>query len=297
MDLGGQIPKIDDGPWPQFPADLISIAVVVATQCRGPVLLHEKMFESRMFFVDKLTSMGARLVVCDPHRVVVAGPATLQGGEVESPDIRAGMAILIAALCARGRSEIHNIGQIERGYERIDERLHGAVVRVADRVAAAAEGEPAEEGDALVTGTEGLLLAVTVADCVPVFAVDEESGALGLAHAGWRGAAAGVLEAMLEMLVGELDARAGLRLHLGPAICGDCYEVGPEVPRALGLEGDPTRVDLRAVLAGRAASFGVPPDRITRSRRCTRCDRDRLYSHRGGDGAARSCGFLARVPR
>ncbi len=123
MDIGQQIPKIDDGPWPQFPADLVSIALVVATQCRGTVLVHEKMFESRMFFADKLTAMGARIVICDPHRAVVVGPATLRGSTVESPDIRAGMAILIAALGAEGRSEIHNIGQIERGYERIDERL------------------------------------------------------------------------------------------------------------------------------------------------------------------------------
>ena len=123
MDIGQQIPKIDDGPWPQFPADLVSIALVVATQCRGTILIHEKMFESRMFFADKLTAMGARIIICDPHRAVVVGPATLRGSTVESPDIRAGMAILIAALGAEGRSEIHNIGQIERGYERIDQRL------------------------------------------------------------------------------------------------------------------------------------------------------------------------------
>lgn len=123
MDVGQQIPKIDDGPWPRFPADLISIALVVATQCRGTILIHEKMFESRMFFADKLTAMGARIVICDPHRAVVVGPAKLRGSVVESPDIRAGMAILIAALGAEGRSEIHNIVQIERGYERIDERL------------------------------------------------------------------------------------------------------------------------------------------------------------------------------
>ncbi len=123
MDVGRQIPKIDDGPWPLFPADLISIALVVATQCRGTILIHEKMFESRMFFADKLSAMGARIVLCDPHRAVVVGPAKLHGSVVESPDIRAGMAILIAALGAEGRSEIHNIKQIERGYERIDERL------------------------------------------------------------------------------------------------------------------------------------------------------------------------------
>lgn len=123
MDIGQQIPKIDDGPWPQFPADLMSIVLVVATQCRGTILLHEKMFESRIFFADKLTAMGARLVICDPHRALVVGPSRLRGSVVESPDIRAGMAILIAALGAEGRSHIHNIGQIERGYERIDARL------------------------------------------------------------------------------------------------------------------------------------------------------------------------------
>ena len=122
-DFGDQIPSIGDGPWPAFPADLTSIALVVATQCRGTVLIHEKMFESRMYFADKVISMGANIVVCDPHRAVVVGPSRLRGGTVESPDIRAGMALLIAALAARGESRIHNIGQIERGYERIDERL------------------------------------------------------------------------------------------------------------------------------------------------------------------------------
>lgn len=125
MDLGGHIPKIDDGPWPAFPADLTSIALVTATQCRGTILIHEKMFESRMFFADKVIGMGARIVLCDPHRAVVVGPARLHGGVVESPDIRAGMALLIAALGASGESIIYNVGQIERGYERIDERLRG----------------------------------------------------------------------------------------------------------------------------------------------------------------------------
>jgi len=122
-DLGGHIPKLEDGPWPAFPADAMSIAVVVATQCEGTVLIFEKMFESRLFFVDKLIGMGARIVLCDPHRAVISGPARLRGGVVESPDIRAGMAMLLAALAAEGESTIHNIGQIERGYERIDERL------------------------------------------------------------------------------------------------------------------------------------------------------------------------------
>ncbi len=122
-DLGDQIPKIEDGPWPAFPADLTSIAVAVATQAWGTVLVFEKMFENRLFFVDKLVSMGARIIVCDPHRVVVTGPSRLYGQRLTSPDIRAGMAMLIAALCARGRSVIGNVGEIDRGYERIDERL------------------------------------------------------------------------------------------------------------------------------------------------------------------------------
>jgi UDP-N-acetylglucosamine 1-carboxyvinyltransferase len=119
----GAVSKIDDGPWPAFPADLTSIALVAATQCRGTILIHEKMFESRMYFTDKLVGMGARIILCDPHRAVVVGPAPLRGAAMESPDIRAGMALLIAALGAEGESRIQNIRQIERGYERIDERL------------------------------------------------------------------------------------------------------------------------------------------------------------------------------
>jgi UDP-N-acetylglucosamine 1-carboxyvinyltransferase len=122
-DLGGQIPKIEDGIWPAFPADLTSIAVVTATQAKGTILIFEKMFESRLFFVDKLVGMGARIVLCDPHRVVVTGPAQLYGERLTSPDIRAGMAMVIAALCAEGTSQIGNIAEIDRGYERIDERL------------------------------------------------------------------------------------------------------------------------------------------------------------------------------
>jgi len=122
-DLGDQIPKIEDGPWPAFPADLTSIALAVATQARGTILIFEKMFENRLFFVDKLVRMGARIILCDPHRAVVSGPARLHGERLESPDIRAGMAMLIAALCAEGTSVIGNISQIDRGYERIDERL------------------------------------------------------------------------------------------------------------------------------------------------------------------------------
>lgn len=122
-DLGGHVPKLEDQPWPAFPADLMSIAIVTATQCDGVILMHEKMFESRMFFVDKLVSMGARIVLCDPHRALVIGPSPLHPGNVDSPDIRAGMAMLLAALAAPGRSTIHNVQQIERGYERIDERL------------------------------------------------------------------------------------------------------------------------------------------------------------------------------
>jgi UDP-N-acetylglucosamine 1-carboxyvinyltransferase len=122
-DLGGAIPKIEDGPWPSFPADLTSIAVTVATQARGTILIFEKMFESRLFFVDKLVSMGARAILCDPHRVVVTGPAKLYGQRMSSPDIRAGMAMVMAALCAEGTSTIGDAYQIDKGYERIDERL------------------------------------------------------------------------------------------------------------------------------------------------------------------------------
>jgi UDP-N-acetylglucosamine 1-carboxyvinyltransferase len=129
-DLGGQIPKIEDGIWPAFPSDLTSIAIVVATQARGTILFFEKMFENRLFFVDKLVGMGARIIICDPHRVVVSGPAKLYGERLESPDIRAGMAMLIASLCAEGTSTIGNIAQIDRGYERIDERLRALGARI-----------------------------------------------------------------------------------------------------------------------------------------------------------------------
>jgi UDP-N-acetylglucosamine 1-carboxyvinyltransferase len=129
-DLGGQIPKIEDGPWPAFPADLTSIALAVATQTSGTILIFEKMFENRLFFVDKLVSMGARIILCDPHRAVVTGPARLFGQRMASPDIRAGMAMLIASLCAEGTSTIGNIGEIDRGYERIDERLRSLGARI-----------------------------------------------------------------------------------------------------------------------------------------------------------------------
>lgn len=130
QDAYGHVPKLDDGPWPAFPADLTSIAIVAATQCHGTVLVHEKMFESRMFFTDKLVGLGASIILCDPHRAVVVGPTRLRGGMVESPDIRAGMALLIAALGAEGTSRIGNIRQIERGYERIDTRLHALGARI-----------------------------------------------------------------------------------------------------------------------------------------------------------------------
>jgi UDP-N-acetylglucosamine 1-carboxyvinyltransferase len=129
-DEGDAISKVEDGPWPAFPADLTSIALALATQAEGMVLIFEKMFENRLFFVDKLVSMGARVLLCDPHRAVVSGPSRLHGERMESPDIRAGMAMLIAALCAEGRSEIGNIRQIDRGYERIDERLRQLGARI-----------------------------------------------------------------------------------------------------------------------------------------------------------------------
>jgi UDP-N-acetylglucosamine 1-carboxyvinyltransferase len=122
-DLMNEIPKIDDAPWPAFPTDLMSIAITVATQAKGAVLFFEKMFDGRMFFTDHLIGMGARIILCDPHRIVVLGPTQLMGTRVESPDIRAGMALLIAALCARGTSTIYNVRQIDRGYEGIDTKL------------------------------------------------------------------------------------------------------------------------------------------------------------------------------
>ena len=133
-DVGDAIAKIDDGPWPAFPADLTSIALALATQADGTILIFEKMFENRLFFTDKLVSMGARITLCDPHRAIVSGPSRLHGERLESPDIRAGMAMLIAALAARGTSEIGNIAQIDRGYERIDERLTNLGARI-ERVA------------------------------------------------------------------------------------------------------------------------------------------------------------------
>jgi UDP-N-acetylglucosamine 1-carboxyvinyltransferase len=137
-DIGEHMCKVQDGPWPAFPADLTSIAVALATQSEGEVLVHEWMFESRLFFCDKLQAMGASILIADVHRAVVTGPRRLRGARVESPDIRAGMAVLLAALCAEGRTEIGNIRQIDRGYERIDDRLRelGArIERVADQPA------------------------------------------------------------------------------------------------------------------------------------------------------------------
>ncbi len=133
-DLGGAVPKIEDGPWPAFPSDLTSIAITVATQAFGTVLMFEKMFENRLFFTDKLVSMGARIILCDPHRAVVTGPAPLVGQRMESPDIRAGMALLVAALRAEGQSTIGAAHQIDKGYERIDERLRavGAAIERVD---------------------------------------------------------------------------------------------------------------------------------------------------------------------
>jgi len=129
-DLGGAIPTIADAPWPAFPADLMSVAIVLATQVTGTVLFHEKMFESRLYFVDKLIFMGARIVLCDPHRCVVQGPAPLHGDELVSPDIRAGMALVGAALCADGQSRIRNVEQVDRGYECVEEKLRLLGARV-----------------------------------------------------------------------------------------------------------------------------------------------------------------------
>lgn len=131
--VAGPVPKIEDGPWPAFPSDIMSVAIVMATQARGTTLFFEKMFESRMYFVDRLIEMGAHIVACDPHRVLVSGPARLHATNMTSPDIRAGMSMVVAALCARGTSTIENFAMIERGYERLPERLRalGAEISVA----------------------------------------------------------------------------------------------------------------------------------------------------------------------
>jgi UDP-N-acetylglucosamine 1-carboxyvinyltransferase len=129
-DAGDFAPKVQDGPWPAFPADLTSIALALATQAEGSVIIHEWMFENRLVFTDKLQLMGAQITICDPHRAIVVGPRTLRGARVDSPDIRAGMAILIAALCADGVTEIGNVRHIDRGYERIDDRLRALGARI-----------------------------------------------------------------------------------------------------------------------------------------------------------------------
>jgi UDP-N-acetylglucosamine 1-carboxyvinyltransferase len=129
-DAGDYMPKVQDGPWPAFPADLTSIALALATQAEGSVIIHEKMFENRLFFADKLQLMGAAITICDPHRAIVVGPRRLRGQRVDSPDIRAGMAMLIAALCADGVTEIGNVSHIDRGYERIDDRLRDLGARI-----------------------------------------------------------------------------------------------------------------------------------------------------------------------
>ncbi len=129
-DFGGAVPKIDDAPWPAFPPDVMSIAVVTATQAKGTVVIHEKMYESRLYFVDKLIAMGAQIILCDPHRVVIVGPRPLVGAQVSSPDIRAGMALVLAALAAEGKTTIGNVEQIDRGYEKIDEKLRALGAKI-----------------------------------------------------------------------------------------------------------------------------------------------------------------------
>ncbi|RLT36820.1 MAG: UDP-N-acetylglucosamine 1-carboxyvinyltransferase, partial [Chloroflexi bacterium] len=129
-DFGGAIPRIDDQPWPAFPPDLMSIALVVATQAKGTVLIHEKMYDGRLYFVDKLVAMGAQVILCDPHRAVVVGPSQLTGQQITSPDIRAGMALVLAALAAKGKTTIGNSQQIDRGYQRIDEKLRALGAKI-----------------------------------------------------------------------------------------------------------------------------------------------------------------------
>lgn len=179
-------------------------------------------------------------------------------------------------------------------------QVHGA--RVARCETSGANGlNVLGDADALVTDRAGVLLAVTVADCVPVFFIDPPGGRVGLAHAGWRGVAAGVIEATLDELV-RIGARLeDLEVHIGPSICGDCYEVGPEVLEALGVrDGEtavPGRVDLKAVVAGRCAARGIGGGRVARSGECTRCDISQFYSYRGGDRDGRMCAFLGRRAR
>jgi len=134
-DFGGAVPKIDDAPWPAFPPDLMSIALVAATQAQGTVIVHEKMYDGRLFFVDKLIAMGAQIILCDPHRAVVVGPRPLVGQQVSSPDIRAGMALVLAALIAEGTTTIGNVRQIDRGYANIDQKLRelGAQIERVER--------------------------------------------------------------------------------------------------------------------------------------------------------------------
>lgn len=132
-DFGGAVPQIDDAPWPAFPPDLMSIALVMATQAEGTVIIHEKMYESRLYFVDKLIAMGAQIILCDPHRAVVVGPRRLLGQTVTSPDIRAGMALVLAALAATGTTTIGNVQQIDRGYQQIDQKLRNLGAKI-DRI-------------------------------------------------------------------------------------------------------------------------------------------------------------------
>lgn len=176
-------------------------------------------------------------------------------------------------------------------------QVHGARVVVCDRALPGGVNLMGE-ADAMVTARAGLLLAVTVADCVPVFLVERGRRVLGLAHAGWRGTAAGVVRAALEGMkrLGALEA--GIHAHLGPAICGGCYEVGPEVPAALGgWPEDTSHVDLRAHIRRDLETMGLPPEQVTVSGACTRCGRERLYSYRGGDRDRRMCAFLGWSPR
>ncbi len=172
-------------------------------------------------------------------------------------------------------------------------QVHGSEVILFDSPTGGGAVQLAGDADALVCGRRDVLLAVTVADCVPVFIVDTRRGSLGLVHAGWRGIAAGVVEAALERMRGLGSRLSSLHLHLGPAICGKCYEVGPEVASALGVTvSDTCFVDLRGQIARRAAAAGVDSARLTVSARCTRCERERFFSYRGGDEGQRMCAFL-----
>ncbi len=353
-DLGGHVPKLEDGPWPAFPADLMSIAIVVASQCEGILLIFEKLFESRLFFVDKLIGMGARIVLCDPHRAVIAGPAPLHGGVVDSPDIRAGrrrsggradgrsvkphvtsrppdrpsatppllrevsigdsavprMELaewaarygVVAGITTRGHGfslglwSEENVGQVMSRWRAVGaavrprfpgvvlaHQVHGTTVQWHP---SASDGWLIVDGvDGHATGARGLLLTVTVADCIPVYLAVPQKHVVALLHSGWRGTAAGILERGVELVKRMAFVRSSdIVMHCGVGVCGECYEVGSEVlSRFTGrAETGPGQVDLRAALARQGQALGL--GEVTVSAWCSAHDREHFFSHRASGG-------------